>query len=519
MINLKKLESKIHTNKEILNTLPQNNVKNIKAYIGEITKFKEEAIEIQKQLEEEMKKRYDQISDIYEDPKINSITQNIESNEAVLYLLNEIDTSYEKMDLDKYLFNLKYYYRKNLEVVNDAIFSCIKGFEAVGIKLEAKDFDYSEYANEYITVFFREMENETINSKNTNKFDEIYWKCPEIIHHIFLNINYLYYQNKKQIDKYFEKKKESLLKKFTAQELIERYIELKIQLDEKKNSDRAIIVNKFLNGELNPKDYTEDAILDCYSKFVPKEDVDFSNEDAVDQLDANLEKLLNSLYEYKKYLEFKFIIDDIKKIYKEKDKYKNAYANIQKEIEKKEKERIKLNKNINKKSLFNKSKEKYIDERNALVLEIKKLYDKLYENKVYDKIITEINDNSTLKDALNLAGSFYKYLFRCICDMDKDIEEEVVMDIIAQIRTFLKYPYFTIMNNVKISEEKDIMIIIKDRYQLQDINIEKEDLELDNLDSMIELIQKIMIAHNIRKNKIDLEEIACGCDFKRLLNK
>lgn len=520
MKKLEELISKINMNKEILETLPKNNAKNIKSYINKITELQEEFKTLQNNLEIEMEKRYKKICNVKKNSKIKPIVQKIENSEGVLYLLNNIDTSYEKMDLDKAMFNLNHYYKKNLEIVNETILYCIKKFEEVGIGLELKDFDYSEYVKEYLTIFFREMERENINSKKIkNKFDEIYWKCPELIYHIVLNIRYLYAKNEKNIDKYYNRQKENLLKNFTAEDLKERFMELKRQLDFEINDDKSIIVNKFISGELNVKDYTESSIIESYSKFISKESIDLTDTNKMNEIDLNLEKLLNSIYEYKQYLQFKFIIDDIKQIYSEKDKYKNAYAQTKKEIDKKEKKRISLNNKINKKSLFKKSNEKYIEQRNNLILELKQLYKDLDNNKVYNKIASELNDNSNIKDILYLASSFYKYLFMCICKNQEGIEEEDIEKIIEDLKEFIQYPYSTIINNVKILDDRDIMIMIKDRYQLLNINIVKEDLSEDNLDSLIETIRKIETAHNIRKNKIDLEEIGCACEFKKILNK
>lgn len=67
-------------------------------------------------------------------------------------------------------------------------------------------------------------------------------------------------------------------------------------------------------------------------------------------------------------------------------------------------------------------------------------------------------------------------------------------------------------------ESKELKIIIKDRYKLLNINIENEDLELENIDSLISSITKIMEGHNIRKNHIDLDEILCGLEFKKILD-
>ncbi|MBO5413558.1 MAG: hypothetical protein J6A29_04640 [Clostridia bacterium] len=520
MNKLEEINSKIKVNKEVLETLPKNNAKNIKKYIEEIDKLKTEFTNYQASVLEEIEKRYKKITNVHKSTEVNATQQKVENSEGVMYLLNDIDTSYEKMDLDKAMFNLNHYYKTNLEIVNETISYCIKKFEEIGIELELKDFDYSEYVKEYFMTFFREMENENINSKKVkSKFDEIYWKCPELIYHIVLNIRYIYGKNEKNIDKYYNKQKENLLKKFTAEDLRARFMELKKQLDEEISKDKSVIIKKFTSGELNVKDYTQTAIIENYARFIAREEIDLENINKMNEIDLNLQKLLNSLYEYKKYLKFKFIIEDVKQIYSEKDKYKNTYAQIKKEIDKKEKKRISLNNKINKKGFMKKSDEKNIDQRNSLILELKQLYKDLDNNKVYNTIITKLNDNSTLKDALYLASSFYKYLYMCICNNNKDIEETEVNEIIEGLREFMKYPYNTILNNVKLLEERDIMLTIKDRYQLLDINIQKEDLEEENLDGLIETIQKIEIAHNIRKNKIDLEEIACACEFKKILNK
>ena len=64
-----------------------------------------------------------------------------------------------------------------------------------------KDFTYSKYANEYMVVFFQEMEKDNVNSERIKtEFEKIYWKCPDIIIHIRLNILYIYTENEKNID-------------------------------------------------------------------------------------------------------------------------------------------------------------------------------------------------------------------------------------------------------------------------------------------------------------------------------
>lgn len=519
MRNLDEFVSDLNLKKEILETMPKNNARDLKAYISKLQENLSIVQEEQAALEDEIKKRYKKIREPKISDELKNMMQRLENSEGVLYLLNEMDTSYEKMNLDKALFNLNHYYSKNLEMVNDTILYCIKKFEEVGVKLELKDFNYSEYVKEYLKVFFAEMEKGTINSNKTkNKFDEIYWKCPNLIIHIVLNIKYLYLRKEKEIDKYFKNQKTNLIKNFTAKDIIERTFELSRQVDEYISNSKEIITNKLLDGELNIKDYSEKNITDCYLKFIDEDDLNLNNEEKINETDKGLDKLLNSLCEYKMYLESKFIVDDIVKIYNEKEKYKNAYANTLKEINKKEKKRISLNSKLEKNGLFNKSKDKIRNERDLIIDELTKLHKELEQNKVYNTILEKLDDNSNIKEALMLANSFYRYTFLCICEKFKGIEENDIEEKIQNLEAFINYPYCTIINNIKMTENKEIWMIIKDRYKLLNINIEKEDLELDNIDPLINTIKVIMQAHNIRKNKIDLNKIECGIEFKKILN-
>ena len=57
MNNLKEVNEQIEANKEILNTFPRNNAKNIKACLTQIQEYKQTFTDAQSKLLEEMKKR------------------------------------------------------------------------------------------------------------------------------------------------------------------------------------------------------------------------------------------------------------------------------------------------------------------------------------------------------------------------------------------------------------------------------------------------------------------------------
>ena len=511
--------NKIDADKEILSTMPRNNKKNIANYIQKVEELQQEYKEVNDEIFSEMEKRYTKIVSIKENKSIEEQKQEIEKIEEILEILDTAKTSYEKMGIDKRIYKLSKFYKENLESINEEIYKCIKKFSEVGVALTADDFDYSIYVNEYMNSFFKEMEKGNINSEEIkNIFEQIYWKCPDIIIHIELNLRYLYMKNQKNIDKYYEIKRERLQKRLgeTPEEILNKEENLKIKLEQEIDTDKFLIIQKFLDGTLDTKDYEETRIKAEYIKLIPEEMlVPFKEE-----IDINSIKFLNSLYEYKNYLKFKYIYEDVKKKYLDIDQHKNSYSSIKKEIESKEKKLKKINKNINRKRLFgNKSKqEKDIAEYNSTILEIKSLYKNLDTEEIYVKIAKNISKNSSIFDTLQFASKFYSYLVECIIENNKDITPPQIEELIDELRNFVKNPNIIIIKNITILEEKNIPIIISDRYRLLNFQITKDDINETNFDSLISSLQKIKNYHNIKESNIDLNDMEFICEFNKILN-
>lgn len=517
MEELQKLNSIIDIDKEILSTLPKNNKKNKTAYLNKVNEIKDEFKEIKVNILSEIKIRYNKIIDVHPNQKIDEIREELQSNENVQYLINDIDTAYEKMDLDKGLVNLEQYQRKDLKDVNENIAYCIDRFKQVGINLEQKDFDYSNFVNEYLSVFFDEMEIGDINSKNIkDKFDEIYWQCPDLIIQIALNFKYLYLKYEQKITKYFTEQRSKLLKKHTGEEIRDRFMDLQKELEVATSLDGYSVFQRLLNKELSTKDFTEKSIIQRYEMFVSEEKINLSDEQEMNEIDSNLKKLLNGLYEYKKYLEFKFIIDEVKQIYEKNEKVKSSYEKIKRQILMKEKNRIRINLKISKQNTSDNSYRNNLTQREGLINELKGLYDELDENKIIDMVTKKLNPNSTIYDVIDLVGSFYEFLYSFILKAKENIEDEEIDKLIDDINEFRKFPYCTIMKNISVSDERDIAIMIKEMYQLLGINI-SSDLNEDDIDGIIDILNKMMISHNIRKNKIDISTIDSALEFKTII--
>ena len=509
-----KVLEKMSAYKEILSTMPKNNDKNIEKFNCKIDEILEEYKNYKSDILNEISKRYVSNTRLSSNGNINNLENEMENYELILEVIDDIKSSYEKTSLDKEVYKLGKFYKENLENVNNQIMTCINIFRNIGISIKDQDFSYSKYALEYMKVFLDEMKTGNIDSQNVKEtFEKVYWKCPDLIIHIEVIINNIYLKNKKEIDKFYSDKKEETLKKYkiNVENILLNYKSNQKQLDKEVNLDKKRILDNFLSGRWNTKDYEDEKINKIYQKYVNNE---ILTKDNMLEINENIYKFTRSIYEYKEYLKYKYILDNIKEKFNEKDNFKNSFKDNLKEIDKCENQLKKLNKP----NIFGK---KEIDDIkvNEIFLKERDIFKELSKNIIYYKISENINENSTILDILCFASCFYKFLVDAIIKQNQDIAPDEIEDVIKELKKFIKFPYFTIINNIKMIEDKDIALIIKDRYKLLNFNIEKEDLQEDNLENLYNELQKINIYNNIKNAGLDLDDIKNLCEYKKILDK
>lgn len=508
---------KIQVYKEILTTFPQNNEKNIEKYISKVEEILEEYNGYKQKILNEINTRYNTKINMSENKNIEELKRQIENYQEILEVINETKTPYEKTNLDKEIYRLGRYYKENLENVNNQIMICINIFRNMGINISCNDFNYSKYAKEYMDIFLQEMKIGDINSSTIkSKFEDLYWKCPEIITHIEIIIKNIYLKNEKRIEKYFENKKNNILNKYkiNEEEIKEKCQETKRELQKEISNNKKIIIQKFINKELNIKDYTDDKIEKIYQKVLNEKSLEkITNKDYIDETNKNVIKFINSIYEYKNYIKYKFIFDTVKQNYKEVEKYKNENKKNLKKINEYQKQLSKLNN----KSLFTKKENKDV-KINTIFAELKNEYKEYLKNGLYTNVLQKINDDTTIYNVLEYASYFYNLLVEAIIKQFPNIEQNDIDEYIKEFKEFMEFPYFTILNNIHISEDKDILMIIKDRYKLLDFNVEKEDLEIDNIDTLLDNLTKIYTRHCIDNAGLTIKEIESICEYDKILH-
>jgi hypothetical protein len=506
-----KIALKIDTEKEVLSTMPLKTKKNKKNYQLAVNDLLKNYLKEEKSVKEEITKRYDKITSLTENPEINKINEEINNITANTYLINEYLTSYEKLGLDRVTYGLNHFYKENLVRVNKLILKAINIFKSVGIELTPAYFDYSHYTYDYMQVFFKEIQNDDLKSDLLKEtFEKIYWKCPDIITHLDLNIRYLYYLNEKDINEYFANKKKELLatKQESSEKIFNDLNNLLIEKDNAINIDEATILKDFINKKKVIMDFDEAKINKGYSKLITDSEYLANNKISIDE---NIIKLDHSLYEYQNYLTFKFIIDDIKNKYNEKDTYKNKYKEALKNITKEEDKLRKVNFKIYKIKNSRHPKideiEKLINETEGMISNLKKLYDELETIKFNDRVLTMLNDNSTYLDILNLAFGDYNYLTTLIKSNDENLTEDEIKLKVYKLQTFISSPYNTIINNLVIKDEKDVSVIISDRYHLLNIDINTEKLAPESVDDLKKTTENLLSYIYIKSSNLQLNDI------------
>mgnify|MGYP004661023073 CR=1 FL=1 len=539
---VKIVDDQIENNKEVISLMPKKGVKKIREYKLKLQELIDGYSKINESLVKEIKLRYDKIINIQENPKLAELESELTELQNFSYESN-LKTTFEKMNLDKLIYDINGYYKKDLKTTNQNILDCIKSFKEAGIEITSEDFNISEYVNEYITVLLQE--NNANSERVRKKFEDIYWKCSELIYHIYVNIRYLYDQNEKKLEKFYTLRTNEINEQLQSKykDLKEKRTLLLEEYETLKNRDAKNILIRFQNLTLSINDYQESNFNDIYTKML--KNYEKLGENEKEAANRNIVKLNSNLLEYKKYLEYKFINDEIISMKDEIDKQKQNETEKQKDNKKKrtktkpqseiEKEKINklyseiiklnneiLNKNKNKiffKALSSMELKNKILQRDNKIMEIKKTYAVLDEIEFKNRIENNIYGFSKISEVLAFGSYNYGVLAKILIKNNNEITDKEIATKIMEIRNFIKQYNFSVINNINIEDKKDIAIIIKDKYELTGLNVTKDDFQEDNLDDLIRRTEIIKNYLDIQKSAINTDEIKFVLNAKEVLEQ
>ena len=496
--------------KELLEVLPRNNVKNSRIYMKKALVMKQTATEFKKELVRDINKRYTNLVITKNNDEATMLEKNLEDIKSNLYLLNDNNTSYEKSKLNEVLYDLKNYYDNDLVKVNNDIKKSLDIFKEVGIALTPDDFDYGIEVNSYMQVFFKE--NNPESSLLKEEFDKLYWKCPDIINYINLNFKHLYSENLKKFESYYVNKL-SDLKIANKEEYLNNYKNELSKYMLIKNSNIKDIQDKFLSGELDVKEFEDSKINKLKESFA------INGSDEKEQ-NENILKLSYTLYEYKNYLKFKPLIEEIKKIFQDKNN-KSITKPLLKNIAKYEGKINKINKKIRRRKKFfgGKKLDKFYEAINTEMKELRPLYEELENSKFKEVIVNNLNDNSTILDMLVLIDGYNVNLRRLLKADNEEMSNETLDKEIELLEEFIYYPNNTIINNITINEDRNVVEMILDKYKLMNVSVTAEQIEETNLEIIIGTVNKLLMSNCINQSNLKYVDFNNMVEMKKILEK
>lgn len=481
----KKISDEIKLEQEILSSMPTNNDKNIDLKKGKIDETIANYKLVKETIANELKERLVYCENLKVNPEIEIIKNEISKVEEMITLFNDLNSSFEKLNLDKLVYDIGKYYKNNLEEVNFDIYEYLRIFKEAEINLEDKDFIYSNFSKEYLKLF-SQLDYKDNSSDFRKKFDEIYWKQPDFMKNIQSNFYSLFHKYEKELNHFVKTKKDYLSSKSLSEEdLYKRHSYLVEKLNETILSDEYEYFSKIKNKELNLESFSTDKIEGIYSSLVSKG----TSKSTVMPSIIDLNKTLK---EYRDYHKYNFIIEDIKKLYQEKDE---KISSRQKLKEIKNNEKLLENKKSFK-MLFSSGKE---SKREKIVLELQKQYDEYYEMLFKEKVYTKIDEDSKMIEALELASSYYFYMSSIIKKQNLDMNEDKIHVFIEELKSFVMRTEKNILSNLELFNESDLVMIISDKYILEGLNVEIKDIEGTNYDELIKSTDLLIIHEKSRE--------------------
>lgn len=213
------------------------------------------------------------------------------------------------------------------------------------------------------------------------------------------------------------------------------------------------------------------------------------------------------------------ILNDVLEKYKDKDKNKGAFSEQLKKIKKLESERSKKVRRYNllKKLNKNRLQEKLTKLYNGINSDIE-LLNTLYKNlenfRIIEKISVYINENSSIYDALKLAGSIYGYLKTLIVRDYEFTSTKEINDFLDIYEEFLYDPNAMILKKLNLFGNRDLELLIEQKCKIFGINIESN--ITDNIESIIKDINIIDKIGDLENSNISLDDILLICDVKKL---
>lgn len=433
-----------------------------------------------------------------------------------------------KLGLAQILYKFSEQAASSLDTINNSLLEFIKKMEEAKINLTIEDFTYSPFTLTYMTNFFQNKDKENLNDIMQECFKEIYWECPELIMHLERNLYSIIKKNYNKLKEYNIETGKSLLEKYnvTKENIEAIYQQKRLELDTKKEKDEFYNLQKFLGKTKNIDDYMSDAPLrnKSFNQLVIKETYKELTQEEQEKFDIESIALARHLDILKQYYRYESIIKDIIERYKKKEEAKTKYEAKEKEIQTEERTREKLYKEYLKANGIGFLARKNMTKAGELKVKIKEqinklneLYKELEALEIDVKIASYLNEGSSIYDALIVSVSSYSYLEKVMVEKFKDVDTDFnLSDYVSKYLEFIFNPNADFLRKITVLLDYDIAEVFSEKYELLGINLSKDEITPDNIDTQIQTVGIVSLINNIKKSTMSIEEMKLIYDIKMI---
>ena len=501
------IKKMIEDDNEVLNILPQNNVNNRKKYQTQLASIKSKYVAKRDDVLGYIITKNSLLRKKYDIPHEDTLTNQMRDLENKANFFNPYQDAYEILGLDKLFYALHKYYDNDLTIYNNNINRILDIFDKVGVTITKDDFYFSNSTIKYMDVLISERRNGNFNSTLIKQtFEDLFWQNHNMMRYILLNFKHLYYANEKKFNEYIQKAKRDILVEYSNgfEGLILKYQDLVTKSNNSYLTNRGVFFNMFMNKELSTNDFDKDKINKLISDYLDNNNANYKEV---------FEKLYASVFEEMFIFRNKFVLDEVDKLYKDKDSFKNLVAGTKKEIATIEKNILKKHKKLNSKCFFKKKNNDAVilKEIEDSLQELDTKYDELDENRYKEKIAGMVNPS--IKDYFLLGKS---YLF--MEHISKEREEDADT-LVLDINNNLYCPYEVLIDNLTYSDVETLNLIVYDKYRLMGLNLTTDSFLEENLDGMSKVIGNIIIYYTLEELGIRIDEINFIIDSDEIIKK
>lgn len=476
-----------------------------------------------KEVYREMKKRVDKCFPTNNDSAYKNEEKSLNNVKQVIKFTNSFINSSYKLGFTSIISNIKEENDCSLEAINNILEEFISKFKEANIILTIDDFSYTMFTRNYMLSFFKKLKGEEVDLGGC--FEEIYWECPDFLKHLKLNLWSILNKYQKELDSYCLKIETDKLQTYnlTSENIVSNYYDKLNTFNDNIDRDSYINLETFLSHKRNINDYLENSSvrknnfnsLASNNNFL---DLDDASKERYYLEVLDLDKTLNVL---KLYYRYEFIVKDLQEKFKKLAESKTLYENKLKEIKKEEGIIKKIYSSYLRSSgigFLAKKDEKKISasklKMNAEIVKLYGLYNELHDLEIIYNMSKQLSDISSLYDLFMVAYSSYYYLEEMFLNNLKENDDFSLEEEFERYFDFIYNPNNLFLTKINAFTTYDIADIVADKYRLLELNITKDNITKDSINSILDTVRFIKLVKNIDDGNLSLDKMNFIVKFK-----